>query len=367
MFYHFLYPLRDYFSGFNIFKYITIRAALAAITSLLICFIVGPYIIKLLKKHQIGEIIRKNGPKTHLNKEGTPTMGGIIILLSVLISSFLWADITNPYIVIMLISTLWMGAIGFLDDYLKVVRHYKKGLVAKYKLIGQITLGLFVGLFLYFSPHFADTNSLLSIPYFKNLEVDIGWLYIPFIILVITGTSNAVNLTDGLDGLSAGLMGIIALSLAIISYITGRVDFSDYLNTIYLPGSGELAIYSLAFAGSMFGFLWFNSYPASIFMGDIGAIGMGGALGVLSVLIKKEILLFFIGGVFVVETLSVAIQVYYFKWTKWRTGEGKRVFLMAPLHHHFELKGWAEPKVVVRFWILGILLALIGLSSFKIL
>ncbi|MBL7135831.1 MAG: phospho-N-acetylmuramoyl-pentapeptide-transferase [Candidatus Marinimicrobia bacterium] len=367
MFYHIIYPLRNTFTGFNLFQYITFRSAMAAITALIISFIIGPWIIRTLKKHQIGEIIRKNGPKTHLSKKGTPTMGGIIILFSVLIPVLLWADLTNTYINIMLVTTIWMGGIGFLDDYLKVVKKYKKGLIARYKLIGQISLGLIIGSYIFFSPEFASLHSSTSIPFLKNTEINLGWFYIPFIILVITGTSNAVNLTDGLDGLAAGLTGIIALAFAVISYISGRVDFSDYLNTIYLSGTGELTVYCLSFAGAMLGFLWFNSKPAQVFMGDTGSLAIGGALGMLAILMKKEVLFFLLGGVFVAEALSVLIQIGYFKWTKKRTGTGKRVFLMAPLHHHFEIKGWDESKVVIRFWIIGVLLTLLGISSFKIL
>jgi len=367
MFYHFLYPLKNYFSGFNLFQYITFRASMAAITALLISFIVGPIILRLLKKYQIGEIIRENGPKTHLSKKGTPTMGGIIILISVIIPVLLWANLKNIYIILILLATLWMGAIGFLDDYLKVVKKIKKGLIARYKLIGQITLGLIIGSYLYFSPEFESVKGLISVPFFKNLEIPLGLFYIPFVIFVITAASNAVNLTDGLDGLAAGLMGIAALTLAVIAYITGRVDFSRYLNTLYLPGSGELTVYCMAFAGGILGFLWYNSKPAQVFMGDTGSLGMGSALGALAILLKKEILFALLGGVFVVEALSVLIQVSYFRYTKRKTGTGKRIFLMAPLHHHFEMKGWAESKIVIRFWIIGILLAILSLSSFKIL
>lgn len=367
MFYQFVYPLKSFFTGFNLFQYITFRSAMAAITALLISFIIGPWIIRILKKRKIGETIREDGPKSHLKKKGTPTMGGIIIIISVIVPLILWADICNIYVILMIICTIWMCGIGFLDDYLKVVKKYKKGLIAKYKLLGQICLGLIIGSYIFFSKNFAEINSITSIPFFKNLEIDLSWFYIPWVILVITGASNAVNLTDGLDGLVAGLMGIIGMTFAGISYVSGRVDFSDYLNIIYLPGIGELTIYCSALVGAMLGFLWFNSRPAEVFMGDTGALGMGGAIGVLSILLKKEILLILLGGIFVVEALSVLIQISYFKWTKKRTGNGKRVFLMAPLHHHFELKGWSESKVVTRFWIIGVLFALLSLSTFKIL
>ncbi len=367
MFYHFLYPLKTYISGFNLFQYITFRAAMAAITALLISFVVGPIILKQLRKHQIGEIIRENGPKSHLAKRGTPTMGGIIILFSVVVPVLLWANLKNIYINLILLATLWMGAIGFLDDYLKVVKKFKQGLIARYKLIGQITLGLIIGSYLYFAPEFESIRGFTSVPFFKNLEINLGLLYIPFVILVITAASNAVNLTDGLDGLASGLMGIIALTFAVIAYVSGRVDFSQYLNIIYLPGSGELAVYCMSFAGGILGFLWYNSKPAQVFMGDTGSLGMGSALGTLAILLKKEILFILLGGIFVAEALSVLIQVGYFKYTRKKTGTGKRIFLMAPLHHHFEMKGLDESKIVIRFWIIGILLALLSLSSFKIL
>lgn len=367
MFYHLIYPLKKYFTGFNLFQYITFRSAMAAITALIISFIIGPLILRILRKHQIGEIVREDGPKSHLAKQGTPTMGGIIILVSVIIPVLLWANLQNIYIRLILLATLWMGAIGFLDDYLKVIKRYKKGLIAKYKLIGQITLGLIIGSYIYFSSQFESVQGLTSVPFFRNLEIDLAWFYIPFVIFVITASSNAVNLTDGLDGLAAGLMGIIALAFAVIAYVTGRVDFSGYLNTIYLPGSGELTVYCMAFAGGILGFLWYNSKPAQVFMGDTGSLGMGSALGALAILLRKEILFALLGGVFVAEALSVLIQIGYFKYTRRKTGTGKRIFRMAPLHHHFEMLGWEESKIVIRFWIIGILLALFGLSSFKIL
>ncbi len=367
MFYNFLYPLKDKFSAFNLFSYITFRAAMAAITAMIISFFIGPLIIKILRKNQIGETIRDDGPKSHQSKKGTPTMGGIIILFSVLLPTLLWADLSNVYILLILFATLWMSGIGFIDDYLKVVKKFKKGLIARYKMIGQIIAGLIVGSTIYFLPQFSEFNTIVSIPFLKNMYIDLGIFYIPFVVFVITGTSNAVNLTDGLDGLAAGLMGIAALSLALISYVSGRIDFSNYLNTIYLEGSGELTVFCLALTGGLLGFLWYNSKPAQVFMGDIGSLGMGGAIGTLAILLRKEILFALLGGVFVVEALSVMIQVSYFKYTKKRTGEGKRIFKMAPLHHHYELNGMPEEKIVIRFWIVGILLALLSLSSFKVL
>ena len=340
---------------------------MAGLTSLLISFFIGPKIIRILKKNQIGEIIRSEGPESHFSKKGTPTMGGLIILSSILVPLLLWANLKNTYVQLITFVTLWMSGVGFVDDYLKVVKKYEKGLIAKYKLAGQIILGLILGLYLYFSPEFAEVNTLVSLPFFKNTYLDIGIFYIPLVILVITGTSNAVNLTDGLDGLAAGLMGIVAISFALISYVSGRVDFSQYLNILYLKNSGELTIYCLAFTFSMLGFLWYNSKPAQVFMGDTGSLGMGGAIGALAILLRKEILLFFLGGIFVAEALSVLIQIGYFRYTKRKYGAGKRVFKMAPIHHHFEVQGMPESKIVIRFWIIGVLLALLSLSTFKIL
>lgn len=360
MLYYLLLPLRDLLSGLNLFRYITFRAAWAAITALIISLFVGPYIIRKLQDLQIGEEIRSDGPKSHQKKAGTPTMGGLIILASVIIPTLLWAKLGNVYVLLILFATIWMGAVGFLDDYLKVVKKMPKGLVAKYKILGQITLGLIIGGVLYFEPQFEGIRTLSTVPFFKHYEIEFGIFYIPMVILVITATSNSVNLTDGLDGLAIGLVGISAVAWAAIAYVSGRVDFSDYLNIIYLPGAGELTIYCAALVGASLGFLWYNSYPAQIFMGDVGSLALGSALGTLAILLKKELWLIIIGGVFAAETLSVIIQVSYYKSTK------KRLFRMAPIHHHFELKGWEEPRVVVRFWIIAILLALFSLSTFKI-
>ncbi|GAB4376878.1 MAG: phospho-N-acetylmuramoyl-pentapeptide-transferase [Calditrichia bacterium] len=364
----FLYQFKDVFFGFNLFRYITFRAALAAITALIFSLVIGPKIIWFLRQRQIGEKIRSDGPQSHLSKEGTPTMGGIIILAGVTLGVLLWAKITNFYIQTIFISTIWMGLVGFFDDYLKVVKKIKKGLVARYKLGGQIILGIFVGSVIYFNPHFIiqEINSNTSLPFFKNLEIDFGVFYVLVATLVITGTSNALNLTDGLDGLATGLFAIAMLAFAGMAYVSGHVKFSDYLNIIYLPGSGELTVYCMALVGASMGFLWYNCYPAEIFMGDTGALALGSTLGALAVLIKKEILLVLIGGVFVAEALSVIIQTSYFKYTRKKYGEGRRIFKMAPIHHHFELKGWHEAKVVTRFWIIGILLALLTLTTFKV-
>ena len=366
MFYHLLYPLRDVFFGFNVFGYISFRAVGAALSALIISFLFGPKIIRTLKSHQIGETIRSDGPESHLKKEGTPTMGGIIVLLAVILPTFLWAKLDDKHILLILLATMWMGAIGFLDDYLKVVKKYSRGLIARYKMAGQISLGLIVGIILINYPDSSQFVTSISIPFVANGTLDVSWFYIPLVILVITGTSNAVNLTDGLDGLATGLVAIATLVFGAIAYATGRLDYSEYLNIIYLPGTGELFIFCLALIGACIGFLWFNANPAKVFLGDTGSLAVGAALGTLAVLLKKEILLFMIGGVFVAESLSVMLQVYYFRYTKKKNGEGIRIFRMAPLHHHFELMGWPENHVVVRFWIIGILLALISLTTFKI-
>ena len=361
----FLYQFKSYFFGFNVFRYITVKAALAAVTALLFSLILGPRIIALLKKYQIGEEIRTDGPETHQAKKGTPTMGGLIIIISIIIGVLLWANPFNIYVALILLATVLLGLVGFLDDYLKTVKKMKKGLVSRYKLFGQITLGLVIGCFIYFHPFFNGLHSNTSVPFFKNLEIDLGALYIFFIVFIITGTSNAVNLTDGLDGLAAGLCAIAFLAFAGMSYVTGHINFSDYLNIIYLQGSEELTVFCMAVVGASIGFLWYNTYPAQVFMGDTGSLALGSALGTVAVLIKKELLLVIIGGVFISEVLSVIIQTTYFKYSRKKYGEGKRIFKMAPVHHHFELQGWHESRVVVRFWIIGILLALLSLATFK--
>ena len=363
----------------NIVQYISFRATGAAITALIISFLIGPIIIRTLNYHHFGEKIRKNGPDSHLRKEGTPSMGGIIILLSIILPTILWADISNSFIIIILISISIMGIIGFIDDYLKIKKNYTKGLIARYKLIGQVLLGILVCYLILNKDSsilyniisndniISEINSTsISIPFIPNGFLDISYLYIPLIILIITGTSNAVNLTDGLDGLATGLVAISTLVLGAIAYASGRIDYSNYLNIIFIPNSGELFIFCLSVIGACIGFLWFNAYPAKIFMGDVGSLSLGAAIGTLAVLLKKEILLIIIGGVFVIESLSVIIQVLYFKLTKKKTGTGKRFFKMAPLHHHFELSGWNENHVVVRLWIIGIILALLSLTTFKI-
>ena len=373
----------------NILQYVTFRAAGAAITALLISFLLGPKIIRTLQIHQIGEMIRKNGPHTHYLKEGTPTMGGIIIILSIILPSILWSKLDNYYSWIIIIATLFMGLIGFVDDYLKIVKKYSKGLIARYKLIAQIITGIFIAfmilnyienpkIFIDYKNdqihEVADTS--ISLPFMASNSYDEEkvngfielpkWLYIILVIMVITATSNAVNLTDGLDGLATGLSAISILAMGAIAYASGRVDFSDYLNILYLKGSDELLIFSFATIGACLGFLWYNSNPASVFMGDTGSLALGTVLGTFAVLLRKEILLIIIGGIFVIESVSVIIQVLYYRYTKNKYGEGKRFFLMAPIHHHFEQKGLSESKIVIRFWIIGILLALFSLSTFRL-
>ncbi|GAB4325782.1 MAG: phospho-N-acetylmuramoyl-pentapeptide-transferase [Candidatus Zixiibacteriota bacterium] len=360
MFYHLFYPLSDSFSAFNLFRYITFRSAYAVVTALVIAIWFGPAIVAALKRMQIRESIRKEGPQTHLAKEGTPTMGGIIILLSIVVPTLLWADLTNRYIQLILGVTIGMGIIGWIDDYYKAVKHQRKGLVARKKLAGQLVLGLALGIILYAWPPAPEFTTSTDVPFLKNVVLPLGIFYIPFVLFVVAGASNAVNLSDGLDGLAIGLSGIAFIAFAGLCYVTGRVDFSRYLAITYLPGAGELTVYCAATLGAALGFLWFNSYPAEVFMGDTGALALGGALGAIAILIKKEILLVILGGVFVIEALSVIIQVLSYRYT------GKRVFRMAPLHHHFELLGWPESKVVVRFWIIGVICALITLSTLKI-
>jgi len=366
MLYQILYPLREVFSPLNIFQYITFRSASAAILALLISFIFGPLIIRKLNQLQIKEEIRDHGPDSHKKKKGTPTMGGLIILTAIIIPTLLLADLTNPFIEILLMSTIWMGLIGFIDDYLKSVKKLKKGLIARYKLTGQILLGLIITLWIYNTPAWDNIRTVTSVPFLKDSVIDFGLLYPLMILFVVSGTSNAVNLTDGLDGLATGLLAISFSVFAVIAYISGRVDFSDYLNIIYLPGAGELTIFSAACVGACLGYLWFNAAPAQIFMGDVGSLSTGAALGTLAILLKKEFLLVIIGGVFVAEAISVILQVSYFRYTKKKYGEPKKLFLMAPIHHHFELKGWPESRIVIRFWIIGLLLALLTIATFKI-
>lgn len=367
--------IENFFSppGFGVFRYITFRAAAAAITALLISFIVGPYIIKILKKKQIGEQakLELQGVGLHTGKAGTPTMGGLIVLMALLIPTILWADMKNAYIIMILLVTAWMGAVGFLDDYLKVIKKYKKGLIGRYKLIGQISIGLILGGSIYFFPqiysdHHEFIKTLTTVPFSKNFNFDFGIFYIPVVVFILTATSNAVNLTDGLDGLAIGTVGIATLALLIITYVSGNFIYSKYLNIVFIQGAGELTIFSAALLGAALGFSWFNSYPAQIFMGDTGSLALGAALGGLSILIKKEFLIPIVCGVFFAETVSVILQVSYFKYTKRKYGEGKRLFKIAPLHHHFEKSGWHESKIVMRFYIIAVMLAIITMATFKV-
>ncbi len=368
MFYYLLDYINKTFNppGFDVFQFLTFRSALAAIMSLFLSFYFGPKIIAILKKKQIGETIREDGPQRHMKKAGTPTMGGLIVMFSVFIPVFLWADLQSIYIILVSIGTLFLSGVGFVDDYLKVVKKYPKGLIARYKLMGQILVGLMVGLTIYYLPEFNGYNTQTTIPFFKNLNLDLEYLYIPAVVFIIAATSNAVNLTDGLDGLAIGTTVIVMAALAIISYVTGHRIYSDYLDIIYLPGSGELTVFIAALIGAGLGFMWYNFYPAQIFMGDTGSLALGGALGIIAILVKKELLIPILGGIFFLETVSVIIQRLYFKYTRKKYGEGRRVFKMAPIHHHFELKGWDEPKIVIRFYIITVILVIISLASFKI-
>ncbi len=357
MLYLLLYPLHTEFSLFNVFRYLSFRIIYAAITAFVVAFLLAPWLIRKLQEVRMGQQIRDDGPSTHQVKSGTPTMGGLLILFAVALGTFLWADITNRYVWLVVCSTLGFGAIGFADDYLKFVRRQSKGLSASQKFLAQGVMAFAVGLFFYVLPGY---STQLSVPFFKNFTPDLGLFYIPFAVLVIVGTSNAVNLTDGLDGLAIGPIMIATLAYTIVAYIVGNRVISDYLLIPYIEGVGEVAVFTASMFGASLGFLWFNAYPASIFMGDVGSLPLGAALGTVAVASKHELLLFLVGGVFVIEAVSVIFQVASFK------SRGKRIFLMAPLHHHFEMKGWEEPKVVVRLWIVAILLALLSLSTLKL-
>ncbi len=367
MFYHLLPQFADVHIVFNLFIYLTFRAAGALVTSLVLAFFLGPLVFRWLGRLKVGQVVRSVGPESHLAKAGTPTMGGVLIIMAAVISTLLWADLANRYTVLALLAFVWMGAIGFLDDYLKVVHGKSRGLVARYKMAGQVSFGLALGLFLVLQSFWPVPPNWTMVPFFADW-VAVFWIpaYVLFVPVVVAGTSNAVNLTDGLDGLAAGLSAIAAVVFGIFAYVIGRVDTSAYLGLFYLPGAGELAIFAMAMAGAAAGFLWYNAHPASVFMGDTGSLALGGALAVMAILLKTEFLLVIVGGVFVVEAASVIIQISWFKYTRKKHGEGRRVFRMAPIHHHFEKLGWAESKVVIRFWILGILFAMIGFSTLKI-
>jgi phospho-N-acetylmuramoyl-pentapeptide-transferase len=345
--------------GFGVFQYLTLRAILAACSAMLISMLVGPFVIARLNDMQIGQTIRSEGPESHLVKAGTPTMGGALILLAVLGSTLLWADLDNRYVWIVIVTTAAFGAIGWVDDYRKVVRKDTRGLPARWKYFWQSVAALACAVLLFTTAETPEEITLY-VPFFKDVAWSMGWLFVPFSYFVIVGSSNAVNLTDGLDGLAIMPTVMVATGLGVIAYLAGHIEFADYLNIAYLSGTGELVVFCGAIAGAGLGFLWFNTYPAMIFMGDVGALALGAALGVVAVITRHEIVLFIMGGIFVLETLSVIIQVSSFKLT------GRRVFRMAPIHHHFELKGWPEPRVIVRFWIITVMLVLFGLATLKL-
>jgi phospho-N-acetylmuramoyl-pentapeptide-transferase len=357
MLYLLLYPLHTEFAALNVFRYLSFRLIYAAITAFLIAFALAPPLIRRLQAIKLGQHIRADGPSRHLSKEGTPTMGGVLILFAVMLSTVLWADITNRYVWLAMGATLGFGVIGFVDDYRKFVGGKSQGLTAGQKIVGQGLLALAIGLCFYFLPGY---STKLNVPFFKNVQPDLGLLYIPFVMLVIVGSSNAVNLTDGLDGLAIGPVMIAALAYTIVAYVVGNKIMSEYLLIPYIEGAGELSVFTAAIFGASLGFLWFNTYPAMVFMGDVGSLPLGAALGTVAVVSKHELLLLLVGGVFVIEAISVIFQVVSYK------SRGKRIFLMAPLHHHFEMKGWEEPKIVVRLWIIAILLALLSLSTLKL-
>lgn len=367
MFYEWVYPLHELpgLGGLNVFRYITFRAAYAAITALLVCFVLGPPMIEWLRRVGLGQKIRKEGPQAHHSKAGTPTMGGVLIVTAIVLPTLLWGNFHSRPMWMALLATVWLGALGFLDDWLRVVKGAPKGLLGRYKLVGQIVLGAAFGLILVFwpDPALAPTGmgaTTTHVPFLKFRFIDFGVLFIPFVILVVTASSNAVNLTDGLDGLASGLVAIAAVAFAGMCYVTGHAKFSSYLNLTYLPQAGELTVFCAAVLGAALGFLWYNCHPADVFMGDTGSLSLGGALAAVAILIKREFWLVVVGGVFVAEALSVILQVASFK--LW----GRRIFRMSPLHHHFELSGWAESRVVLRFYIVGALLALLSLSTFKL-
>ncbi len=351
--------LTGYFDGFRVFHYLTFRGILGVLTALLISFIVGPAMIRQLSRYKIGQSVRDDGPKSHFSKAGTPTMGGALIIVAVTLSTILWADLTNRYIWVVLLVTVGFGLIGFVDDYKKLVLKNSKGLAARYKYLWQTLLGAAAAMFLHFSAT-VPAETTLIIPFIKQFAWNMGWFFPVLTYFVIVGTSNAVNLTDGLDGLAIMPTVMVAGALAVFAYLSGNTVFADYLGIPHVPLAGELVVFCGALVGAGLGFLWFNAYPAMVFMGDVGALALGAALGTLAVLVRQEIVLMIMGGVFVVETLSVMIQVMSFKLT------GKRVFKMAPIHHHYELKGWPEPRVIVRFWIISVILVLFGLATLKL-
>jgi phospho-N-acetylmuramoyl-pentapeptide-transferase len=351
--------LSEHYSGFHVFQYLTLRAILAALTALAISLLVGPRMIRWLAEYQVGQRVRSDGPQTHLSKAGTPTMGGALILAAIVAATLLWADLANRFVWVVLLVTIAFGLIGFWDDYLKLVVGNSRGLIARYKYFWQSFAGLGAAVVLYVTAQ-SPADTTLYVPFFKHFVVPLGVLFIPLTYFVIVGSSNAVNLTDGLDGLAIMPSVLVAGALGVFAYASGNVVFSSYLGIPYLAGAGEVLVICSAIFGAGLGFLWFNTYPAQVFMGDIGALALGAALGVIAVIVRQEIVLFIMGGVFVMETVSVILQVGSFKL------RGKRIFRMAPIHHHFELKGWAEPKVIVRFWIITVILVLLGLATLKL-
>jgi len=351
--------LQQFYSGFNVFSYLTLRAILGVLTALLIALLIGPYMIRLLVNRQIGQSVRDDGPQSHLSKAGTPTMGGALILVAITLSTLLWSDLSNKYITLSLLVILGFGIIGWIDDYKKITLGNSKGITAGQKYFWQSVIGLGAAVYLYVTAQTLAETQLL-IPFVKQMVIDLGPAYILMVYLVIVGSSNAVNLTDGLDGLAILPTVMVAGALGVFAYVTGNSQFAAYLHIPYIKGVGELVVICGAFVGAGLGFLWFNTYPAQVFMGDVGALALGAGLGIIAVLVRQEIVLFIMGGVFVMETLSVILQVASYKLT------GKRIFRMAPIHHHFELKGWPEPRVIVRFWIITVILVLIGLASLKI-
>ena len=351
--------LAQYHSGFAVFQYITLRGILGTLTALVICFVIGPTMIKRLSHYQIGQPIRQDGPETHFSKAGTPTMGGALILVAVAVSTLLWSNLSNRYVWVVLVTTLLFGVVGWVDDYKKLVKKDPEGLRGKYKYFWQSVFGLAAAVFLYKTAH-TPVETALIVPFFKDVALPMGVFFVVFTYFVIVGSSNAVNLTDGLDGLAILPTVLVCGALAIFAYLTGHVKFAEYLGIPYVAGAGEVVVFCGAIVGAGLGFLWFNTFPAQVFMGDAGALALGAALGTLAVVVRQELVLVVMGGVFVMETLSVIIQVASFKLT------GKRIFRMAPIHHHFELQGWPEPRVIVRFWIITVILVLVGLATLKI-
>ncbi|MDX2128011.1 MAG: phospho-N-acetylmuramoyl-pentapeptide-transferase [Chloroherpetonaceae bacterium] len=367
MLYSLLYYLHTAYdiTWLRVVNYITFRALAAAVTALLVAMFIGPRVIAYLKSKVI-EPIKEEAPESHRLKVGIPTMGGTIILLSLFISALCWVKLTDPFAWLILLTVGWMGAVGFYDDYLKVIKKVKGGLSEKSKLIGQVALGLGIGIYTLLDPKLSVLLSNTTVPLLKNVTIDYGWWYVPVCVFIVTAVSNAVNLTDGLDGLAAGCSAIVLLALAGFAYLSGNIKFSKYLNIVYIEGAGEVTILALALAAACIGFLWFNAHPAQVFMGDTGSLAIGGAIAVIALLIKKELLLPSLAGIFLIETLSVILQRYWFKFTRLRYGEGRRIFKMAPLHHHFQKEGWHEEKIVIRFWIITLIFAVASLITLKL-